>query len=367
MIQITPSARLKTSPFFNETINDGATHFSIYNQTLLPTGFGNPENEYWNLINNVSIWDVAAERQVEITGPDAQKLIQILATRKMNKCKINQGKYVALCNHNGTIINDPLILKLEEDRFWISLADSNIFFWTNAIANERKMNVKISDPNTGPIAIQGPKAENVAQDVFGEWVKDIKYFWFKKTEIKKMTMLVARSGWSKQGGFEIYLMQPEKGPELWNIIKEAGKKYDIQPGNPNNTERIESGLLSYGGDTDDQTNPFEVRLEKYVDLDCPDDTIGIQALREIKKKGPKRHQLGIILENKIPVISNFKWFDINKNNKKIGHMTNITFSYKMEKNIGFALVSTDAKPQDEVEVIIDGEKQNAKLTEIPFI
>ncbi len=367
MFSIFPSARLRPSPFFDATVAEGVTSFTTYNHMLMPTGYGKPEEEYWRIINGVSMWDVAVERQVQLKGPDAGKLAQALCTRDISKCVVGQGKYVAVCKHNGTIINDPILLKLADDLYWLSIADSNIWFWASAIAAERGFNVEVSEPDVSPLAVQGPKAEDLVASMFGDWVRDLKYFWFKETEIEGIPVAVARSGWSKQGGFELYLMDGSRGTQLWNIVKEAGKPWDIGPGNPNASERVESGLISYGGDTDDATNPFEIRMGKYVDLDVADDVIGIQALRKIKAEGVKRHQLGVMLEGDKPNQTAFTWFDINKGNTKIGDMTNIVWSWRLKKNIGFALVSVDAKPSDAVTVMKDGKQINASLCELPFL
>jgi glycine cleavage system aminomethyltransferase T len=367
MFSIYPSARLRPSPFFQATVDEGVTSFTTYNNMLMPTGFGHGEAEYWRLINGVSMWDVAVERQVELRGPDAARLAQILCTRDMSKCVEGQGKYVALCNHTGTLINDPIVLKRKDGSFWLSIADSNILFWARAIAAERGLNVAITEPDVSPLAVQGPKAEDVVASIFGDWVRALKYFWFKETSINGIPVAVARSGWSKQGGFEIYLMDGTKGTALWNLVKEAGKAWDIGPGNPNSHERIESGLVSYGGDTDDFTNPYEIRMGKYIDLDVPDDTIGIHALRKIKADGFKRHQLGVVLDNETPAGPSFVWFDILADGIKIGSMTNIIWSYRMKKNIGFALVSVAAKAGGKVTVMRDGKAEAATLTHLPFL
>lgn len=367
MFSIYPSARLRPSPFFEATVAEGVTSFTTYNNMLMPTSFGKAEEEYWRLIQGVSMWDVAVERQVELKGPDAARLAQILCTRDLTKCVEGQGKYVALCNHAGTLINDPIILKRADNLFWLSIADSNILFWARAIASERRLNVQITEPDVSPLAVQGPKAEEVVASIFGDWVHGLKYFWFKETQINGIPVAVARSGWSKQGGFEIYLMNGSRGAELWNLVKEAGQPWDIGPGNPNSHERIESGLISYGGDTDDFTNPFEVRMGKYVDLNVPDDTVGIQALRKIKAEGAKRQQLGVILDNETPAGPSFVWFDILAGGAKIGSMTNIIWSYRMKKNIGFALVSASAKAGDRVTIMRDGKAEPATLAGLPFL
>ena len=367
MFSITLSSRLRASPFFDITIAEGVKSFVPYNNMMMPTGYGHPEEEYWRIINGVSMWDVSVERQVQLLGPDAGVLAQILCARDLTKCVVEQGKYVAVCNHQGIIINDPILLKLADDRYWLSIADSNIWFWAQAIAAERGLNVEVSEPDVSPMAVQGPMAEDVVASVFGNWVRDLKYFWFKETTINNIPVAVARSGWSKQGGFELYLMDGSKATELWNIVREAGKPFDIGPGNPNLCERVESGLLSWGGDTDMTTNPFEVRMGRYIDLDVPDDVIGIQALRKIKADGPKRHQLGIMLDGEEPASAMMHWSDIKSDGKKIGDMTNIVWSRRLKKNIGFALISVDAKPDERVEVIHNGKPVAGTLTKLPFI
>jgi glycine cleavage system aminomethyltransferase T len=367
MFGITPSARLRPSPYFDATVADGVAAFTTYNHMLMPTSFGHPETEYWRLINGVAMWDVAVERQVQLVGPDAGRLAQILSPRDLSKCRVGQGKYVALCNHAGTLINDPILLKLADNRYWLSIADSNIWFFARAIAAERGLDVTVDEPDVSPLAVQGPKAEAVVASIFGDWVRELKYFWFKETTIQGIPVAVARSGWSKQGGFEIYLMDGTKGNQLYNMVKEAGKPWDIGPGNPNFCERVESGLLSYGGDTDDRTNPYEVRLGKYVDLDVPDDVIGIEALRRIHKAGPTRHQLGVTLDGDEPTAFGYLWHGIFKDGRKVGDLTNCAWSYRLKKNIGFALIGIDCVAGDSVDVMKDGKLVRGTLRELPFI
>ena len=367
MFEFAPHTRLRPSPYFEATVAEGVTGFMTYNQMVLPMGFGDPEAEYWRLLNGVSQWDVAVERQVEITGPDAGRLTQILTTRDVTKFVAGRGKYVALCNHAGTIINDPIVLQLDRDRYWLSIADSNILFWSRAIAAERGLDVEVVEPDVSPMAVQGPKAEEVIASIFGDWVRALKYFWFREAEIEGIPLVLARSGWSKQGGFELYLMDGSKGTALWNIVREAGRPWDIGPGCPNANERIESGLLSWGGDTDDATNPFEVRLGKYVDLDVPDEVIGIEALRRIDQQGPVRHQLGLILEGEDATQPHAVWYDIVADGRKVGDMTNGVWSRRLGRNIGFALISRDLSAGDAVELVKDGGRLPARLTELPFL
>jgi len=368
MFQVHATARLRPSPFFNSVVAEGCTNASIYNRMILPASFGDKDKEYWDLLNGVVMWDVGAERQVQLEGPDAGKLAQILSPRDLSKCKIGQGKYVPLCNHDGILINDPILLKLREDLFWFSIADSDIWFWARAIAAERGLDVKISEPDVSPLAVQGPKAGAVVSSIFGDWVHDLKYFWFAESEINGIPVAVQRSGWSKQGGFEIYLRDGTRGDELWNIVKEAGAPFDIGNGGPTSPERTESGLVSCGSDSDGTTNPYEVRLGNYIDLDVPDDVIGIQALRRIHAEGPKRHQLGLILEGETPDPLSFHWEDITVDGQKVGDMTNCVWSPRLSKNIGYALISRSCTIGDTVTLSRSGgRKVVATLVDMPFL
>ena len=333
----------------------------------MPTSYGDPEAEYWRLIHGVSQWDVGVERQVQLRGPDAGRLAQILSPRDLSGCKVGQGKYVPLCNHRGTIINDPILLKLADDLYWFSIADSDISLWAGAIAAERGLNVEVSEPDVSPTALQDPKAEDVVAHVMGDWVRGLKYFWFRETEIQGIPVAVQRSGWSKQGGFEIYLKDGSQGTRLWNIFKEAGQPWGIGPGAPSSAERTESGLVSVGGDTDDATNPFEVRLGKYVDLDVADDVVGIQALRRIKAEGVTRHQLGLILDGDTAAPLGFTPEAIFQGGDQVGKMTNCVWSPRMKANIGYALIAATVQPGETVSVQRASGPVTARLVDLPFL
>ena len=370
MFEIAPHTRLRKSPYFDATVKAGVRGFTPYNQMLLPLGYGDMDSEYWQLINGVQLWDVAGERQIQLKGKDAARLAQILSTRDLTKCKVEQGKYVAICNHRGTIINDPILLKIDDDCYWLSIADSNILFWARAIAAERGLQVSITEADVAPLAVQGPQAENVVAAIFGDWVREIKHFWFRDAQLEGLKLKVARSGWSLQGGFEIYLLDSsvgDNGTKLWNIVSEAGKKWDIGPGYPNPNERIESGLLSCGGDSDDNTNPFEVRMGSYVDLDIPDDVVGVQALRKAHAEGIKRHQIGLILEGDQPKPGHDQWYDVYAGDGKVGIMTNGVWSRRLKKNIGFGLVSRNVNIGDTVQVHKNGETLSASVVNLPFV
>ena len=367
MFTVFPNARIAPSPFYDSCVAEGMVSASIYNSMVMPSSFGDKDAEYWRIIEGVSQWDVSVQRQVQLKGPDAAKLAQIISARDLSACQVGQGKYTPICNYKGMVINDPIVMKLAENLFWLSIADSDISLWSTAIAAERGLNVEVSDPGVSPMALQGPKAERVVASVLGDWVHDLKYFWFCETEVQGIPVIVQRAGYSKQGGFEIYLRDETKGSELWNIFKEAGQPFGIGPGSPQTAERTESGLLSVGSDTDATTNPFEVRLGKFTSLGMEENVVGLPALRQIAEIGPKRQQLGIILEGDIPHPLGFTWDEIQVNGLKVGDMTNCIWSPRMKVNIGYALVSIDLDVGQEVVVIRDGKSVAGELATLPFL
>ncbi len=367
MAQIGPNTRLRVSPFYEATVAEGVEAFSPYNRMLMPVSYGHPEAEYRRLKSSVSLWDVGVERQEQLQGPDAARLAQVLSVRDLSGCAMNQGKYVPMCDHRGVLVNDPIVLKLAQDRWWLSIADNNILLWARAIASERGYRVTLDEPDVSPLAVQGPAAEDVVAAVFGDRIRQIRFFWFADAEIDGIPLKLARSGYSGQGGFELYLMDGSRGTDLWNIVREAGSPWDIGPGNPDPAERIESGLLSFGGDTDDQTNPFEVRLDKYVDLDLDDEVIGISALRKLQANGIARQQLGIVLDQPSPQPGHAIWYDVSASGERVGSMTNGIWSPDLQRFIGFVLVTRDVQAGDRVTVQKHGKHIDATLCELPFV
>ncbi len=360
----------RKSVYFDATVADGVACFSVYNHMFIPAHFGNPDAEYDSLMNGVVMWDVAAQRQVEISGPDAAHLIQYLTTRDIRKTTIGQGRYVPICNHQGQLINDPVLLRLAADRFWLSIADSDIELWASAIAAERRWDVRVFEPDVSPLAIQGPLAKELVADLFGVWVKELPYFGFKQTELQGIPLVLARSGWSKQGGYELYLQDGTRGVELWNIVKAKGAPYGIRPGAPNDLERIESGLVSYGADGRLQANPcnpFEISLGKLVDLNSTDDFVGKTALQKIKAEGAKRRRVGFVIAG-APVLAGQHSLDVKTaNGKTVGVLSEFVFSNRFSKNIGVGMIAMDIG-DDVVDLAIqlDGESRQVAVEPLPF-
>jgi aminomethyltransferase len=337
--QIAMGPRERKSPFFDCTVSDGATAMTIYNQMFMPVSYGNALAEYNKLMEGVSMWDVAAQRQVQIEGQDAERLVRYITPRDLKDCPVGKGNYVPICDHEGRLLNDPVVLRLEEQKFWLSISDSDILLWVRAIAKEGKYNVVVNEPDVSPLAIQGPKAVDVVADLFGDWIRDLKYFWFKETELDGIPLVVARSGWSKQGGYELYLCDGTRGLTLWDKVKEAGKPHEIGPGAPNYIERLESGLLSFGADTHPDSSPFEVGLDRFVDLDREDEFIGKQALTRLLKDGPKRKLVGVVF-NGDPVSFNEHPWVARVDGSIAGTIRSVCHSPRRKSNIGFALLET---------------------------
>ncbi len=287
------SHRTRRTPFSDRVEQEGVKAYTVYNHMLLPTVFRSLEEDYWHLKRHVQVWDVGCERQVEIAGPDAARLVRMMTPRDLGKATIGQCLYAPLVDEAGGLINDPVLLKLAEDRFWLSIADSDVLLWAKGLALGARLDVTVTEPEVWPLAVQGPKAETLMARLFGETVREIGFFRFRHLSFQNHPMVVARSGWSKQGGFEIYLDRAELGEPLWDALMEAGRDLEVAPGCPNAIERIEGGLLSYGNDMTRANNPLECGLEKYCHLDRPDEFIGKAALRRIAEAGIRQRICGL--------------------------------------------------------------------------
>ena len=281
---IARSRRLRSTPYTSRIEKQGVTAYTSYNHMLLPAAFGSLEDSYHHLKENVQVWDVAGERQVEISGKDSGKLVQLMTCRDLSKSKIGRCYYCPIIDDRAGIINDPVILKLGEDRWWISIADSDVILFAKGLAIGNKFDVKIFEPNVDILAVQGPKSFALMEKIFGKIITEMKFFGFDYFEFAGAKHLIAKSGWSKQGGYEIYVENTESGLALYDKLFEVGKEFNVKAGCPNLIERIESALLSYGNDMDNDDNPLECGLDKYVNLDTDINFLGKEKLKEIKKK-----------------------------------------------------------------------------------
>ncbi len=359
--------QIRKSPYFDSTVKWGATGFSVYNHMYIPRDFGDPEQNFWNLIEKSILCDVAVERQVEITGPDAYKFTQLLTPRDLSNISIGQCKYVLITNNEGGILNDPVLLRLAENHFWLSLADSDVLLWAQGVAVNSGLNVNISEPDVSPLQLQGPTSKDIMVKLFGESIKDLKYYWFKEFDLDGIPLIVSRTGWSSEFGYELFLRDGSKGNDLYEKIMNAGKEHGLQPGHTSSIRRIEGGMLSYHADADIYTNPFELGFDRLVSLDKDIEFIGKAALKKIKAEGIKRKQIGLEINCEPLSGPNTTFWSIKKDDNEIGKVTSAVYSPRLKKNIALAMVNIkNSEIGTDLEVETNKGKFTAKIVEKPF-
>ena len=359
--------QIRKSPYFDATVRWGAQGFSVYNHMYIPRDFGDPEQNFWNLVDQAILCDVAVERQVEITGPDAAKFTQMLTCRDLSKMAVGQCKYILITNADGGILNDPILLRLAENHFWISLADSDILLWAQGVAVHSGLNVQITEPDVSPLQLQGPNSGLIMQELFGDSIADLKYYWLRELELEGIPLVVSRTGWSSELGYELYLRDGSKGDQLWESIMAAGASHGLKPGHTSSIRRIEGGMLSYHADADIDTNPLELGFDRLVNLDMDAEFIGKAALRKIKQEGPMRKQVGLVLDCAPLTGPNTTFWAIQQDGATIGKVTSAVYSPRLKQNIALAMVATDAAIMGaEVEVLTNSGAVKATMVERPF-
>ncbi len=364
---IAKSRRLRGTPYTSRIEKQGVTAYTIYNHMLLPAAFGTLEDSYHHLKEHVQVWDVAAERQVEISGKDSAKLVQLMTCRDLSKSKDGRCYYCPIIDDNGGLINDPVVLRLNENKWWVSLADSDVILFAKGLAIGNKFDVKIFEPDVDIMAVQGPKSFNLMEKVFGDKIVNLKFFGFDYFEFGGDKHLIARSGWSKQGGYEIYVEHNDSGLKLYDHLFEIGKEFNVKPGCPNLIERIESGLLSYGNDMDNGDNPYECGFDKYINIDSDVDFLGKEKLKQIKSDGIKKKLMGVKFDtDKISLTGSLDLTD--QNNKKIGELRSACYSPHFKKVIGIAMMKKDHWNTDQdVKAKINSQNCIGKVCDLPFI
>ena len=359
--------QIRKSPYFDSTVKWGATGFSVYNHMYIPRDFGSPEQNFWNLIEKSILCDVAVERQVEITGSDAYKFIQLLTPRDLSKLSVGQCKYVLIVNNDGGILNDPVLLRLAENHFWLSLADSDVLLWAQGVAVNSGLDVKISEPDVSPLQLQGPTSQEIMVKLFGESIRDLKYYWLREYNLDGIPLIVSRTGWSSELGYEIYLRDGSRGNDLYEKIMAAGEEHGIKPGHTSSIRRIEGGMLSYHADADIHTNPFELGLDRLVNLDSEINFIGKKALKKIKENGISRKQVGLVIDCAPLSGPNTTFWPIKKDGKQIGKVTSAVYSPRLKKNIALAMVEINfSNNGTSLEVTSHEGNYNSTVVEKPF-
>lgn len=331
--------QIRKSPYFDATVRWGAKAFSVYNHMYIPRDFGAPGENFWSLVNSAILCDVAVERQVEITGPDATRFVQMLTPRNLSKLAIGQCKYILITNADGGILNDPILLRLDENHYWISLADSDVLLWAQGLAVNSGMDVCIREPDVSPLQLQGPRSGDIMTALFGEEIMDLRYYWLREIELDGIPLVVSRTGWSSELGYEIYLRDGARGGELWEKIMAAGQPFGLKPGHTSTIRRIEGGMLSYHADADINTNPYELGMDRLVDLDMEADFIGKAALRRIHDDGVSRKQVGLHIECAPLPGPNTTFWPVSADGGIIGKVTSAVYSPRLEQNIALAMVA----------------------------
>ena len=362
----------RKSPYFEATRRHGCKSWGLYNHMLLPTLYDDPVTEYWALLNDVTVWDVAVERCVEISGPDAFELTNMLTCRDLTSCEVWQCKYVLLTAPNGGIVNDPVLLRLDEDRFWLALADSDALLFAAGVAGALKMDVEVREADVAPMQVQGPRSKEVIGELFGAGVRDLRYYWCTETEVDGIPVVVSRTGWTGEVGYEIYLRDTSRGDELFERVMEAGRAHGIRVIAPSEVRRIEAGIFNYGSDMRVEDTPFHVTgLEKYVELGQDADFIGKDALTDIAD--------GELLDRKLVGIDiggepmtdegalNDFW-PLFKGEARLGRITAGAWSPRLERNIGYAWVAIRwAEVGSELEAQTPRGRVRVTVASLPFV
>ncbi|XDZ66838.1 glycine cleavage T C-terminal barrel domain-containing protein [Alphaproteobacteria bacterium LSUCC0684] len=359
--------QIRKSPFFDATVRWGAKGFSVYNHMYIPRDFGDPEQNFWNLVNDAILCDVAVERQVQIKGRDASRFVQMMTPRDLSTMAVGQCKYVILTNQHGGVLNDPVLLRIDEDCYWFSLADSDVLFWAQGLAAHGGYDVDITEPDVSPLQLQGPKSREIMTALFGDMILDLKYYWFRRATLGRIELIISRTGWSSELGYEIFLLDSKDGDELYQTIMETGSPLGLKPGHTSTIRRIEGGMLSYHADMDINTNPLELGMDRLINLDGDVDFIGKDALKKVAAEGISRKLVGLILEGTPLAGPNTRFWPIGKDGHQVGKVTSAVYSPRLKQNIALAMVDIAHVAMDTALMVDTGtEFRQARVTEMPF-
>ena len=329
-------ARIRRSPFYEAEQRHGPTGYTVYNHMLFPIRYDELEAEYWHLLEHVTLWDVAVERCLEISGPDGFRFTQLMTPRNLTECAVGQAKYVLVTAPDGGILNDPVLTRMEGNRFLLALASSDVLLYAKGLAAHAGMDVELKEVDVSPVQIQGPKSRDVVRELLGDDILELKYYFFRETELDGIPIVVTRTGWTSEVGYEIYLCDSSRGTELWERIMAAGEPHQIKPTGPSDIRRIEGGIFNWGADMTYENNPFELGLGRLVDLDV--DCIARDALRNIKDVGITQKIVGVELDgDRFPTLNFTKW-PASVDGDQVGKVTSAIYSPRLEKNIGYAWV-----------------------------
>jgi len=358
--------RIKKSPFFDKAVEYGATEFHPYNGMWMPVGYDSPVNEYWNVLERASLWDVGVQKCVEIAGPDAEAFMQLLTPRDITTIEPGRCAYVFLTNQDGGVLNDPVMLRIADDRFWLSTADSDMYLWAKGVSAFSGHEVEITTPHVYPMQLQGPRSAEIMVDVFGEEILDLRYYSWMRSSVDGIDVVISRTGYSSELGYEVYLLGEARGGELWEILMTAGKPYGISPGSPNRIRRIEGGVLDYASDITPDENPLELGLDRLIAWDT--DFLGKAALEKVRDEGVRRRLIGLFLDGPALQKNNEHHWTVTSASTKVGFVTNAVHSPRLDRNIAFAMIDVPFDANDTVLTVetVEGVR-SAERTMLPFI
>jgi aminomethyltransferase len=358
----------RKSPYFQRTVEAGCTSWDVYNHMLIPTLYDDDVKEYWHLLHHVTLWDVAVERQVEITGPDAARFTQLLTPRDLSTCEVGQCKYVTICAPDGGIVNDPILLRLAEGHFWLSIADSDALLYALGVQAFAGLDVQIREPDVSPMQLQGPKSKPLVRKLFGDRVADMRYYRCVETDLDGIPLVVSRTGWSGEVGYELYLRDGSRGVELWDRVMESGEEFEIRAIAPSAQRQIEAGIFNYGNDMDVTNNPFEITgLERLVELDNDNEVIARAALERIEAEGVSRKLVGVRLGGDPLGMWLEDFWPVTSNGETVGRLTSAAYSPRLEINMGYAWVPIAlARHGTELTVEASDGLRGATVVPLPF-
>ena len=368
MSMVQRGARLRRSPFYEAEQRHSPRGYTVYNHMLFPINYDDFEAEYWHLLNHVTLWDVAVERCLEVSGRDGLRLAQMMTPRDLSKCAVGQAKYVLICAADGGILNDPVMTRMGADRFWFALASSDALFYAKGLADQAGLDVEIREAESHPLQIQGPKARDVVRALFGDQILDLKYYFFREAQIDGIPVIITRTGWTSEIGYEIYLLDPSRGTELWDRILKAGAPYNIRPTGPSDIRRIEGGIFNWGADMTYENNPFELGLDRLVDFEMAGECVAMEALRRIRDRGVERRIAGVELDGEpFPALNFTKW-PAHAEGRPVGQVTSAIYSPRLKKNIGYCwLPARLATAGTRVTVASEWGRRTATVTPMPFV
>ena len=363
---IAKSRRIRSTPYTSRIEKQGVTAYTSYNHMLLPAAFGSLEDSYYHLKEHVQVWDVAAERQVQITGKDSTKLVQLMTCRNLSKAKVGRCYYTPIIDEQGGMLNDPVALKLGEDKWWLSLADSDIGLYAKGIASGLSLKVDVSEPDVNIMAVQGPKSFKLMEKILGKKITELKFFGFDYYTFRGNKFLIARSGWSKQGGYEVYVENREAGQSLYDELFSAGKEFQVKPGCPNLIERIESALLSAGNDFDNEDNPYECGFDNYIDIKSDISYLGKKALIKIAKEGISKKLMGVLID--IDNIEITEEVPLHNGKNLVGYLRSAVYSPHLKKVVGIAMIKKEYwDKKNPIELKFEQKKSKGIICDLPIV